>query len=64
IGTKQEGKSLRKLPFSVFGTLLSSASAGVTVAPDTRRVVTKTGYVLAGKKTVRIKVKNPGGGGQ
>ncbi|HET6204773.1 MAG TPA: hypothetical protein VFI25_18420 [Planctomycetota bacterium] len=62
IGTKQEGRSLRKLPFSVFGTLLSSASAGVTIAPDTLRVVTKTGYVLAGKKTVRIKVKNPGGG--
>jgi hypothetical protein len=62
IGTKQEGKSLRKLPFSVFGTLLSSASAGVTIAPDTLRVKTPTGYVLAGKKSVRIKVKNTGGG--
>jgi hypothetical protein len=59
IGTRQEGKALRKLPLSVFGTLLSAESAGVTIAPDTLRVVTPTEYVLSGKKSVNLKVRPP-----
>lgn len=61
IGTRQEGKALRKLPFSVFGTLLASSAAGVTVAPDTMRVVTPTKYVLNGRKSLKIKVTDKGG---
>jgi len=59
IGTRQEGKVLRKLPLSVFGTLLSAESAGVTIAPDTLRVVTPTEYVLSGKKSVNLKIRPP-----
>ena len=62
IGTRQEGKALRQLPFSVFGTLFASASAGITVVPDTLRIVTPTKFVLNGKKALKIKVTTKGGG--
>lgn len=62
IGTRQEGKSLRQLPFSVFGTLFSSTSAGITIAPDTLRLVTPTPYVLSGRKSLKIKVSTTKGG--
>jgi len=57
VGTKQGGFHLPKLPFSVFGTLISNTSAGVTIAQDDARTVVPVEWVVTGRKSLKIQVK-------
>jgi hypothetical protein len=57
IGTRQSGFTLQKLPFSVFGTLISNTSTGVTIAQDDARTLVPCEWVVSGRKSVKIQVK-------